>query len=158
MVEMSRYFVRFCLGGGGGGGGGGRGVNFGHAKSAVKKNSFVYVSMRLIFLLDNCLTMWLIFLLDNCLTRLHPYIHTYRHHSDQISRSAWTARLIKTNQPTILALLKLNSVSRVSEILFSQCRRVLIVPKIVMANPGSKQQGDSSLQSFEWFNLWRRIT
>ena len=26
-------------------GGGGGGVNFGHAKSAVKKNSFVYVSM-----------------------------------------------------------------------------------------------------------------
>ena len=81
---------RFCpilfLGGGGGGGGeGGGGVNFGHAKSAVKKNSFVYVSMWLIFLLDNCLT--------NCLTYIHPYVHTYRHHSDQISRSAWTARL-----------------------------------------------------------------
>ena len=42
------------------GGGEGGGVNFGHAKSAVKKNSFVYVSMWLIFLLDNCLTMWLI--------------------------------------------------------------------------------------------------
>ena len=44
---MSRYFVRFCLGGGGVNffGGGGGGVNFGHAKSAVKKNSFVYVSM-----------------------------------------------------------------------------------------------------------------
>ena len=45
---MSGYFVRFCLGGGGstfGGGVGGGGVNFGHAKSAVKKNSFVYVSM-----------------------------------------------------------------------------------------------------------------
>ena len=38
---------RFCpiLSGGGGG------VNFGHVKSAVKKNSFVYVSMWLIFLL-----------------------------------------------------------------------------------------------------------
>ena len=32
--------------------GGEGGVNFGHAKSAVKKNSFVYVSMWLIFLLD----------------------------------------------------------------------------------------------------------
>ena len=65
---------RFCpiLSGGGGGGG----VNFGHAKSAVKKNSFVYVSMWLIFLLDNCLT-------KNCLTRLHTYIHTYIHTSIQ---------------------------------------------------------------------------
>ena len=36
---MSKYFVRTILSGGGGG------VNFGHAKSAVKKNSFVYVSM-----------------------------------------------------------------------------------------------------------------
>ena len=67
MVEMSRYFVRFCLGGGGilSDSVGGGGVNFGHAKSAVKKNSFVYVSM------------WSIFLLDNCLTYIHPYIRTY---------------------------------------------------------------------------------
>ena len=43
---------------------------------------------------SNCLT-------RNCLTRLHTYIHTYihpyRHHSDQISRSAWTARLKTSN-------------------------------------------------------------
>ena len=41
-----------------------------------RKNSFVYVSMWLIFLLDNCLT-------RNCLTRLHTYIHTSIHTSIQ---------------------------------------------------------------------------
>ena len=47
-----QVFCPILSGGGGGstfwggvGGGKKKGVNFGHAKSAVKKNSFVYVSM-----------------------------------------------------------------------------------------------------------------
>ena len=69
--------------------GGERGVNFGHAKSAGKKK-FLCVCE---YVIDFSVRQLSNKKLSNKTTYIHPYIHTYRHHSDQISRSAWTARL-----------------------------------------------------------------